>query len=45
MVRRELLTHGVRPPLVRYRETIERAIADIKSHASSELAVDALETS
>jgi SulP family sulfate permease len=29
-VRRELLTHGVRPPLVRYRETIERAVADIK---------------
>ncbi|NPU67278.1 STAS domain-containing protein [Bradyrhizobium sp. 83012] len=29
-VRRALLTHGVRPPLVRYRETIERAVADIK---------------
>ncbi|CAL79619.1 Putative sulfate transporter with a STAS domain (C-terminal) [Bradyrhizobium sp. ORS 278] len=29
-VRRSLLTHGVRPPLVRYRETIERAVADIK---------------
>jgi SulP family sulfate permease len=29
-VRRELLTHGVRPPLVRYRETIARAVADIK---------------
>jgi SulP family sulfate permease len=30
-VRRALLTHGVRPPLVRYRATITRAIADIKS--------------
>jgi sulfate permease, SulP family len=30
-VRRALLTHGVRPPLVRYRVTITRAIADIKS--------------
>jgi SulP family sulfate permease len=29
-VRRALLTHGVRPPLVRYRATITRAIADIK---------------
>ncbi|MGJ5141352.1 SulP family inorganic anion transporter [Bradyrhizobium oligotrophicum] len=29
-VRRALLTHGVRPPLVRFRETIERAVADIK---------------
>jgi SulP family sulfate permease len=29
-VRRELLTHGVRPPLVRYRESIARAVADIK---------------
>jgi sulfate permease, SulP family len=31
-VRRALLTHGVRPPRVRYRETIARAIADIKGH-------------
>jgi SulP family sulfate permease len=31
-VRRALLTHGVRPPSVRYRETIARAVADIKLH-------------
>jgi SulP family sulfate permease len=31
-VRRALLTHGVRPPRVRYRETIARAIAGIKAH-------------
>ncbi len=30
-VRRALLTHGVRPPFARYRETIARAIADIES--------------
>jgi SulP family sulfate permease len=29
-VRRALLTHGVRPPRARFRETIARAIADIK---------------
>ena len=29
-VRRALLTHGVRPPNARYRETIARAVADIK---------------
>jgi SulP family sulfate permease len=29
-VRRALLTHGVRPPRARYRETIARAIADIR---------------
>ena len=29
-VRRALLTHGVRPPRARYRETIARAVADIK---------------
>src|SRR3984885_3291880 len=29
-VRRALLTHGVRPPNATYRETIARAIADIK---------------
>jgi len=29
-VRRALLTHGVSPPRARYRETIARAIADIK---------------
>jgi sulfate permease, SulP family len=44
-VRRELLTHGVRPPLVRYRETIERAISDIKSSdPAPEPAPDALAT-
>jgi SulP family sulfate permease len=31
-VRRSLLTHGVRPPRARYRETIARAVADIKEH-------------
>jgi SulP family sulfate permease len=31
-VRRALLTHGVRPPRARYRETIARAIADIKGY-------------
>jgi SulP family sulfate permease len=31
-VRRALLTHGVRPPRARYRETIARAVADIKGH-------------
>jgi hypothetical protein len=30
-VRRALLTHGVRPPFARYRETVARAIADIES--------------
>jgi SulP family sulfate permease len=32
-VRRALLTHGVSPPRARYRETIARAVADIKGHA------------
>jgi sulfate permease, SulP family len=32
-VRRALLTHGVSPPRARYRETIARAIADIKEGA------------
>src|ERR1700691_2197522 len=31
-VRRALLTHGVSPPHVKYRETIARAVADIKLH-------------
>jgi SulP family sulfate permease len=31
-VRRVLLTHGVSPPRARYRETIARAIADIKGY-------------
>jgi SulP family sulfate permease len=30
-VRRTLLTYGVRPPRARYRESIARALADIKS--------------
>ncbi len=29
-VRRVLLTHGVRPPLAKYRETIERSLEDIR---------------
>ena len=32
-VRRALLTHGVIPPRARYRETIARAVADIKGRA------------
>jgi SulP family sulfate permease len=32
-VRRTLLTYGVSPPRARYRETIARAIADIKGGA------------
>ena len=31
-VRRVLLTHGVTPPRAKHRETIARAIADIKGH-------------
>jgi sulfate permease, SulP family len=31
-VRRVLLTHAVSPPRARYRETIRRALADIKGH-------------
>ena len=30
-VRRTLLTYGVRPPLAKYRESISRAVADVKS--------------
>jgi sulfate permease, SulP family len=42
-VRRALLTHGVRPPRARYRETIARAIADIKgSRAEAPAAPDRL---
>jgi sulfate permease, SulP family len=29
-VRRALLTHGVRPPRAKFRETIARAVTDIK---------------
>jgi SulP family sulfate permease len=32
-VRRALLTHGVRPPRARFRETIARAVADIKGQS------------
>ncbi|MBU6464540.1 MAG: STAS domain-containing protein [Bradyrhizobium sp.] len=38
-VRRALLTHGVRPPRARYRETIARAIADIKEQRENSSAV------
>jgi sulfate permease, SulP family len=41
-VRRALLTHGVRPPRARYRETIARAIADIKGHHAEPAAPDGL---
>ncbi len=34
-VRRELLTHGVSPPRAKFRETIERAVADIKGYNSN----------
>ncbi|HKS20599.1 MAG TPA: SulP family inorganic anion transporter [Bradyrhizobium sp.] len=35
-VRRALLTHGVSPPRARFRETVARAVADIKGyHAAS----------
>jgi SulP family sulfate permease len=37
-VRRALLTHGVRPPRARYRETIARAIADIKGQREKSFA-------
>jgi SulP family sulfate permease len=37
-VRRALLTHGVRPPNARYRETIARAVADIKSRPDTRVA-------
>jgi SulP family sulfate permease len=45
-VRRALLTHGVSPPRVRYRETIARAIADIKGSAQqADIAPDGLAAS
>ena len=37
-VRRALITHGVSPPRARFRETVERAVADIKGY--SEKAVE-----
>jgi sulfate permease, SulP family len=38
-VRRALLTHGVRPPRAKYRETIARAVADIKGQRAQAAAV------
>ncbi|HEY4115707.1 MAG TPA: SulP family inorganic anion transporter, partial [Rhizomicrobium sp.] len=38
-VRRALLTYGVRPPRARYRETIARAIADIRERRETPPAV------
>jgi len=37
-VRRALLTHGVRPPRAKFRETIARAVADIKGQRAEPLA-------
>ncbi len=37
-VRRALLTHRVSPPRARYRQSLERAIADIKGRAADEAA-------
>ena len=36
-VRRALLTHGVRPPRAKFRETIARAVADIKGGSEETL--------
>ncbi len=38
-VRRMLLTYGVSPPCAKYRETIARAVADIKGHREKTSAV------
>jgi SulP family sulfate permease len=38
-VRRALLTHGVRPPRARFRETIARAVADIKGGSDERPAI------
>jgi SulP family sulfate permease len=35
-VRRALLTHGVRPPRAKFRETIARAVADIKGDLNAQ---------
>jgi sulfate permease, SulP family len=32
LVRRELIIHGVSPPRAKFRETVARAVADIKGH-------------
>ena len=41
-VRRALLTHGVRPPRAKFRETIARAVADIKDGSHEPIAADAV---
>ncbi len=43
-VRRALLTHGARPPRAKFRETVARAVADIKAsrHGPSAAAKEAL---
>jgi len=41
-VRRALITHGVSPPRARYRETIARAVADIKARAGNTAEMDDL---
>ena len=38
-VRRVLLTYGVSPPRAKFRETIARAVADIKGHREQTSAV------
>ncbi len=40
-VRRELLMHGVRPPRARFRETIARAVADVKMRRDASVASQA----
>lgn len=40
-VHRALLTHGVTPPRARYRETIARAVADIKGRTGQPAADEA----
>jgi sulfate permease, SulP family len=44
-VRRALFTHGLRPPRVRYRETIARAIVDIKGEREKALGASAAPSS
>jgi sulfate permease, SulP family len=41
-VRRVLLTHGVSPPRAKFRETIGRAVADIKGHRETSAVSDAV---
>jgi SulP family sulfate permease len=36
-VRRALLTHGVRPPLAKYRDSIARALADVRAPQSPDV--------